>query len=350
MQSAAASSPSSSVGKQPPLKRSQENIPSSAEKTAQKIPFLIAKLAEVAEDPLPLNHQDCKVKKLYNQMNTVYWDSGPLTKPTNELINHGNKNFAQARLLQNRYPNILPYDGHIWKPQHPAIPEDFYLNASPFDDGDRCYISTQGPMANTVGDFLNAVVLSGCRVVLTLANAIEGDRVKTEPWWDLCKAIPMKLYGGFSIQYMDEESFSHPEALDGQLLIIRRFMVRDSEHKEVRIVSQIHHLNWKDHGPPDRNLFREAQERVNRLNPDKTPIVCHCSAGCGRTGTWIAADRVWRKIQAQLSSDKTMDQIDVDIEGEIIQMRRIRAQMVQSTSQLKAIYEILLWRLRQISS
>lgn len=348
MQSAAASSASSSVGKQPTLKRSNDHTPSmlAAEKVAQKMPSLLAKLAEVAEDPLPLSHPDNKIRMRYAHMNKIYWDCGPLVQATRELIHHGNKNIGQLNSQKNRYPNILPFDGHIWKP-HPSLPDNFYLNASPFDEGDRLYISTQGPLLNTVPDFLSAIVLSGCQVVLTLTNIIEDTRPKTEPWWDMCK-LPMPLHGGYTIQYLDEEQFSRPEALDEQVLIIRRFKVRDSENRDVRVIFQIQHFNWKDHGPPDRDLFRESQERVDRLNPGKTPIVCHCSAGCGRTGTWIVADKIWRKIQAQLASGKTLDQIDIDIEAEIIQMRQIRAQMVQSMSQLKAIYEILLWRLRQL--
>lgn len=335
--------PQGSPGKQPILKRSNDHL----SPTVEKVAHIVARLAEVAEDRLPLNHPESKARIRYDQMNKIYWDSGPLTQPTNQLIHHDNKNIAQRHSSKNRYPNILPYDDHIWKPQHAALPEDFFLNASPFDEGDRLYVSTQGPLEGTIRDFLSAVVLSGCRIVLTLANIIENDRVKTEPWWDMCK-LPMPLYGGYSIQYIDEEEYSHPEAIDRQILIIRRFKVRDSENNDVREIFQIQHFNWKDHGAPDRQLFRETQERVDKLNPGKTPIVCHCSAGCGRAGTWIAADKIWRKIQSQLALGKKLHEIDIDIEAEIIQMRKIRAQMVQSVAQLKAIYEILLWRLRQL--
>ncbi|MCE5316312.1 MAG: tyrosine-protein phosphatase [Parachlamydia sp.] len=342
------------AGKQPILKRSNENVPSM--QTAQKIaqiasdiaPPLLTKLIEVADDPLPFKNHENKARIRLQNMNSIYWDCGPFRELTKELIEKdNNKKTGKEHPHQNRYPNILPFEGHIWRPLHPSLPQDFYLNASAFDEGDRLYISTQGPLDNTVIDFLSAIVLSGCSVVLTLANVIEGVE-KTVAWWDLCK-LPMPLYGGFRIQYVDEDEFSHPEAVDGQLLIIRRFIVRDNENKEVRTVVQIHHVNWKDHGAPDLRLFGELQDRVNRLNPGKTPIVCHCSAGCGRTGTWIAADKIWRKIQAQLAQGKTLHQIDVDIEDEIIQMRKIRAQMVQSATQLKTIYIFLLWRLRQLA-
>lgn len=344
------------VGKQPSLKRSNENVPpmQASQKLAQMAPEkmapFLAKLVEVAEDPLPFKNPENKARIRLQNMNSIYWDCGPFREATNQLIEQdNNKKTAREHPKQNRYPNILPFEGHIWRPLHPSLPQDFYLNASDFDEGDRLYVSTQAPLDNTVIDFLSAIVLSGCSVVLTLVNVIEDSREKTVAWWDLCR-LPMPIYGGFSIQYIDEEEFSHPEAMDGQLLIIRRFIVRDSEKEEVRTVVQIHYVNWKDHGAPNLRLFGEMQDRVNRLNPGKTPIISHCSAGCGRTGTWIAADKIWRKIQAQLAQGKTLHQIDVDIEDEIIQMRKIRAQMVQSMAQLKSIYIFLLWRLRQLPS
>lgn len=384
-----ASSPlrTSDPDKRRPLKRSDENVPP-PQQTAEKIeemvparisspklaaassaeprlPFeathlpnqpvdpkqrpvrcpLLEKLAEIAEEVLPPTHRESKTMALYKALNRAYWDNGPFIAP--DHVDLSNKTVAMRlqNTHKNRYGNIFPYDGNIWMYQHPQMPEDFYLNASAFDVEGRLYVSTQGPLALTWVDFLSAIAVSGCRVVLTLVNPVEDGKNKTETWWERC-ASPVRLHGGYTIQLQDQEIFPAEALFNVPQLITRRFIVRDNQMNE-RIVTHLQYLNWRDHeAPPDLSLFLAMQDCVNRLNPGRTPVVGHCSAGCGRTGTWIAIDILWRKILAQLAAGKSPEHIDIDIIAEIIALRKMRPQMVQSVTQLRAIYVCLLIRLR----
>jgi len=69
------------------------------------------------------------------------------------------------------------------------------------------------------------------------------------------------------------------------------------------------------------------------LTPDQTPVVVHCSAGVGRSGTFIALDRILQQI---LHSDV------VDIFGIVYEMRRERVWMVQTEQQYICIHQCLL--------
>lgn len=66
-----------------------------------------------------------------------------------------------------------------------------------------------------------------------------------------------------------------------------------------RTVCQFHYTTWPDHGVPNSvqpilevvRLMRDVQVSESR------PILVHCSAGCGRTGTICSIDYVWALLR-----------------------------------------------------
>ena len=97
--------------------------------------------------------------------------------------------------------------------------------------------------------------------------------------------------------------------MDGDLRVLR--------------VKLFHFTAWPDHGVPDYatpilGFHRRVQ---SQHKPSKGPILIHCSAGVGRTGTYIAIDNV-------------LDQISVDglidISGTIVKARNQRMKLVQT--------------------
>ena len=72
---------------------------------------------------------------------------------------------------------------------------------------------------------------------------------------------------------------------------------------ETRMVVQFHYCAWPDHGVPREVrslldmvlLVRDVQAAETR------PVLVHCSAGCGRTGTICAIDYVWGLLRTGVS-------------------------------------------------
>ena len=67
------------------------------------------------------------------------------------------------------------------------------------------------------------------------------------------------------------------------------------------------------------------------MSPEQRPIVAHCSAGVGRSGTMIAIDRILQGIR----------KFDVvDIFGIVYEMRKERVWMVQTEQQYICIHQV----------
>ena len=87
-----------------------------------------------------------------------------------------------------------------------------------------------------------------------------------------------------------------------------------------RLMKHFHFTTWPDFGVPDppQTLVRFVRAFRERVQPEQErvrPIVVHCSAGVGRSGTFIALDRILQQIR---KSDI------VDIFGIVYSMRRER--------------------------
>ena len=88
-------------------------------------------------------------------------------------------------------------------------------------------------------------------------------------------------------------------------------------------VTQYHFTSWPDHGVPQYGsplmmLYKKVMAGWKRGGP---PIIVHCSAGVGRTGTFITID-----IALEQAEKKGV----VDIAGIINRLREQRMLMVQT--------------------
>lgn len=85
-----------------------------------------------------------------------------------------------------------------------------------------------------------------------------------------------------------------------------------------------HFTTWPDFGVPEppSTLVKFVRAFRERCTPDNNkPIIVHCSAGVGRSGTFIALDRLLQHI---IKYDT------VDIFGIVHEMRKERVWMVQN--------------------
>lgn len=92
---------------------------------------------------------------------------------------------------------------------------------------------------------------------------------------------------------------------------------------EPRTVIQFHFAVWPDFGvPEDASSMLKFVRRVrSHVQSDHGPMVVHCSAGVGRTGTFIAIDVMLQKMAMGEA---------LNIQEFVCQMRAQRNHMVQT--------------------
>ncbi|XP_056000222.1 receptor-type tyrosine-protein phosphatase epsilon-like isoform X2 [Ostrea edulis] len=234
--------------------------------------------------------------------------------PTGLLESYSNALKASSR-KGNRYKGIYPYDYNRVKLMRTYANEnDDFVNASYIHgfNKERAYIAAQGPFnPKTLEDFWTMIWQNDVTRIVMLTNLYEGDRMKCLKYWpDTDLDI-----GQYTIRLDNVDVYDH---------YVLRYMVVHCQEEE-RKVTQFHFTTWPDNSIPDdptsliylRSLVRDG------LITSDGPIVVHCSAGIGRTGTFISFDYLLEEGAAEQT---------IDVKGYIASLRQQRGGSVQTTS------------------
>ncbi|XP_030015777.1 receptor-type tyrosine-protein phosphatase S isoform X7 [Sphaeramia orbicularis] len=228
---------------------------------------------------------------------------------------------------KNRYANVIAYDHTrvVLAPIEGILGSD-YINAN-YIDGYRkqnAYIATQGPLAETFGDFWRMVWEQRAASVVMMTRLEEKSRIKCDQYWP---SRGTETYGMIQVTLLD--------TMELATFCIRTFSLHKSGSSERREVRQFQFTAWPDHGVPEYPTpFLNFLRRVKACNPpDAGPIIAHCSAGVGRTGCFIVIDGMLERIRHERT---------VDIYGHVTLMRSQRNYMVQTEDQYSFIHESLL--------
>ena len=101
-------------------------------------------------------------------------------------------------------------------------------------------------------------------------------------------------------------------------------------------VSHLQTIKWADlTAPDDTKILRDLVHQAMELNTsERVPIVVHCSAGVGRTGTFIA---VFKLVKDYMNSNVRA----LDFKKTVLEMRNCRMKMVQKKEQYVYIFKCL---------
>ncbi|XP_071376465.1 receptor-type tyrosine-protein phosphatase C isoform X2 [Centroberyx affinis] len=231
---------------------------------------------------------------------------------------------------KNRYVDILPYDyNRVQLTTGNGEAGCDYINASFIDGFKECkkYIAAQGPKDETVSDFWRMIWEQQSSIIVMVTRCEEGNRVKCAQYWPSPER-ETEIFEEFIVKLNGED---HCPDYTIRHLSLSNKREKNSE----REVTHIQFISWPDHGVPgEPHLLLKLRRRVNAFkNFFSGPIVVHCSAGVGRTGTYIGIDAMMEGLEAEGR---------VDIYGYIVRLRRQRCLMVQVEAQYILIHQALI--------
>ena len=269
-------------------------------------------------------------------------------------------------------------------------PFNDYFNANylrlPQINPDFNYIATQAPLVSTIDDFWKVVLSNNLKVIISLNSYDELDMKKWDIYWN------SKSIRKHEVQVVN----TYEDVFDIPGCILRVIKVSKSDFKDTsptkrakfegtskkngtnsHIVYQLQYTKWLDscginmkdfiHIYHIKNiLLNEPDILINALN-NKTedflnsykklelvsinknnsgsPILVHCSAGCGRTGVFITLDFLLGVLDPRSNQANKIDvwNMSADLIFIVVnELRKQRISMVQNLTQYLTCYESML--------
>ncbi|XP_071854830.1 receptor-type tyrosine-protein phosphatase F-like isoform X2 [Apostichopus japonicus] len=228
---------------------------------------------------------------------------------------------------KNRFKNMIAYDhSRVILEKLEGDPHSDYYNANYIKNAEEfnAFIACQGPNTASIDDFWRMVIQEKVLNIVMLTNLIEKGKERCKQYWP--KAVgDTKKFATCEVKWESTENFADYE--------IRSLTVTFGN--EQRKVRNWHYRTWPDMDVPQQAtpLIGFAKKVKLQQSASTGPLVVHCSAGVGRTGTFIALSTLMDTIH---NKDR------IDIYGFVEKMRENRIMMVQTALQFKFLHTCLL--------
>ncbi|XP_072173209.1 uncharacterized protein [Diadema setosum] len=227
---------------------------------------------------------------------------------------------------KNRFKNILTYDhSRVVLETLQDDPHSDYYNASFIHNhkGEKMFIASQAPNSASILDFWRMIWQYRVNTVVMINNTIEAGKDRCTVYWpeEMSSSVQFgKIV--VTLRTIMERSDSVHRVMD----------VQQVDRNEAFQVHQFHFLAWENLKSPEHPTtllsFIRAVKKVHQKYKEgqggSAPILVHCSAGVGRTGTFIT-------LYCML--DQLQEEGRVSIFDFIKQMREDRPKMVQTVDQ-----------------
>ena len=213
--------------------------------------------------------------------------------------------------------------------------ENGYINASWIHIPKyRSFIATQGPLESTIEDFWVMCFDYNVKIIVMLCKLDEDYKEKCANYWD----TNLKNYN-------IEKTCETIQINEG--LRMRKFRIVQKDSGIEKNIVQIHLTCWPDHSIPD-TAYNKIIDIIHIVDEFKenSPVVVHCSAGIGRTGTFISLYNLYHEIYEQINNINS-NEIKFSIMNLVRKLKEMRLYLVESENQYIFLYQFINLFLKQ---
>lgn len=312
------------------MEKSEDNIRLNAAGHLELEPSL----AEIKIRQLEHLMEPLSLEELLNYKNRDTDDEYKILKQITNTEEHKKMLYQEEySKVHNRYPKVLPIAStRVKLSGEPAESLSTYINANyimnPYTGKQKEFIATQGPIEVSVENFWRMAWEEGTTTIVMLCGFQEYGRMACHVYWP-----------DSEIENGTEETPSFKIALtklhkDNEFFWIRDIQVTKKETGETRKFTQYHSVGWPDmRTPAPKNYchFLTLIEKtiLSKSEADK-PVIVHCSAGIGRTGTFLSLFFILSLIKSQQSANRS---IQASIFGTVRSLREQRSGSVETAEQ-----------------
>jgi len=280
------------------------------------------------------------IKKLFQSRHGIYGENGfdvefsYIERKTEKDLYFGDYKTAiqPYNHPKNRYSNVLPLEKTRVVLSKDSTDGSDYINASYINGqvpgSEKSYICTQGPTKNTIDDFWKMVWEQNSSVIVMLTKEVENTKPKCCRYWP--EDDQSEIHGKLRVTVESVEAVGE--------VVIRNILLEDTRKEAAsRLITQYQYTSWPDHGlPVSTTAFLELVRMVDKQK--KTgPVIVHCSAGIGRSGTFCTVHSTIVKYKYDLAT-KPEASPAFDILHTVVYMRQQRPGMVQTKEQYMFCY------------
>jgi protein tyrosine phosphatase len=324
--------------------------------SALKTPGLFSSCTEEPLSPQPVYNLKLRMEHLAKQIRgykdgyDIEFESlskiDSIIKRQTGIFKSGN-NSKNSHL--NRFKRVLPNE----KTRVKLIPKDpkqtDYINAN-YIPGNifnvkSSYIVTQAPIPETFGDFWRMIYDYNCRIIVMLTEH-EDEMMEEDNIFSKCTAHKYwpnlgetKLYDAYSVTTISQRIVHD--------VIFQEFLI--SYHGSTRKVSFMQYVGWPDMGVPNdsKSIMRMincVNDIMKQSNYEIGPIVIHCSAGIGRTGTFATIHIFIQLLRDYVKQNPNLEnpEFNFNIYDIVKKLKHYRVGMIQRKEQYVFCYSTIL--------
>ncbi len=230
---------------------------------------------------------------------------------------------SSENLKKNRYQSVVPFDDVRTLRDVPG----FYLCASDIVTEDQAYIVTSAPQRHTLSDFWKAILETKTTTIVQLVASSESK--SSAPIYYKKSLFPFYV-DDWKIELEDDKILAQSVLKPKQKIVERLFTARRKDGKK-RQIRHLHYENWPDGGSPDSDLFYKLLEFVDEKQKSSDPILVHCMAGVGRSGTFVLGHTLRRQVIRNRNKKRPFN-----IAKTFLLIRMQREKLISTSNQFQA--------------